>query len=91
MYFHGHYTLKREDASIIACAQGGQLRASVAFPALALFNLLREPIRILPMSITGYISAFVALKRLQQYVEVRPEFALPSLNIRMQSRRHGIL
>ena len=54
-------------------AQGGQLRASVAFPALALFDLLREPIRMLPSSITACISTFVAQKRLQEFVGVRSD------------------
>ena len=51
--------------------QGGQVRASVAFPALALFDLLREPIRSLPSSISAYINAFVAQKRLQEFLGVR--------------------
>ena len=43
----------------------------MAFPALALFNLLREPIHVLPTSITTYISAFVSAKRLQEFLEAR--------------------
>ena len=51
--------------------QGGQLRASVAFPALALFNMLREPIYELPTAFTCYINAFVSAKRLQEFLQVR--------------------
>ena len=47
------------------------MRASVAFPALALFDLLREPIRMLPTSISAYINAAVAQKRLQELLGVR--------------------
>ena len=47
------------------------MRASVAFPALALFDLLREPIRMLPSSFSAYINASVALKRLQEFLGVR--------------------
>jgi hypothetical protein len=43
----------------------------VAFPALALFNLLREPIHALPTAITTYIGAFVSVKRLQEFLEAR--------------------
>lgn len=34
-------------------AMGYQLTAAVAFPALALFNLLRFPILMLPMQVSG--------------------------------------
>ena len=51
--------------------QGYQLKASIAFPALALFNLLRDPIRQLPDCITSFINARIAARRLQDFLHVR--------------------
>eukprot|EP00898_Chlorokybus_atmophyticus_P006293 jgi/Chlat1/6665/Chrsp49S06158 len=48
--------------------QGNPLTAAVAFPALALFNLLRFPMSILPYQINQFIQAYVALKRVQDFV-----------------------
>ena len=50
--------------------QGYELRASIAFPALALFNLLRDPIRQLPDCITSLINARIAARRLQDFLHV---------------------
>ena len=50
--------------------QGYELKASIAFPALALFNLLRQPIRQMPECITSFINARVAAGRLQEYIQV---------------------
>ena len=52
--------------------QGYELRASIAFPALALFNLLRDPIRQLPDCITSFINARIAARRLQDFLHVSP-------------------
>ncbi len=66
--------------------QGGQVRASVAFPALALFDLLREPIRMLPSSISAYINASVAQKRLQELLGVRAALGYIRLGLGLGSR-----
>ena len=57
--------------SACSCAQGGELKASIAFPALALFDLFRNPIRLIPDSINMLISANIAMNRLQAYLDVR--------------------
>ncbi|KAL0032002.1 hypothetical protein WJX77_000079 [Trebouxia sp. C0004] len=50
-------------------AQGYPLTPAVAFPALALFNLLRFPITMLPWSIMDCIEAWVALGRMQRFMQ----------------------
>lgn len=50
---------------------GGQLTASVAFPALTLFNILRFPVMMFPNQIMNLVNARVALKRVQSFMEVR--------------------
>ncbi|GIL43241.1 hypothetical protein Vafri_1038 [Volvox africanus] len=50
-------------------AMGYTLTASVAFPALALFNLLRFPIIMLPSQIMSLIQARVGLQRIQKFME----------------------
>ena len=51
--------------------QGGELKASIAFPALALFDLFRNPIRLIPDSLNMLVNAYIAVKRLQAYIDVR--------------------
>ncbi|GFR41153.1 hypothetical protein Agub_g1817 [Astrephomene gubernaculifera] len=48
---------------------GYSLTAAVAFPALALFNLLRFPIIMLPSQIMSFIQARVGLQRIQKFLE----------------------
>lgn len=60
----------------VHAALGYRLTASVAFPALALFNLLRFPILMLPSQIMNIIQAQVALKRLQHFLD-QPEVKQP--------------
>eukprot|EP00198_Chlamydomonas_reinhardtii_P014120 XP_001703457.1 ABC transporter, multidrug resistance associated protein [Chlamydomonas reinhardtii] len=48
---------------------GYNLTAAVAFPALALFNLLRFPIIMLPSQIMSLIQARVGLQRIQKFME----------------------
>ena len=48
-------------------ARGGALTADVAFPALAYFDLLRFPVIMLPIQVTEFINASVAVKRLQAF------------------------
>ena len=50
-------------------AMGNELTASKAFPALALFNLIRFPIMMLPMIINQVINAKVSGKRLQDFFD----------------------
>lgn len=52
-------------------AQGYPLTAATAFPALALFNLLRFPVMVFPSQIASLVQGKVALKRIQDFVEVR--------------------
>lgn len=49
---------------------GHTLSADVAFPAIALFNLLRFPIIMFPRQITDLINCGVALRRIQTFMEV---------------------
>jgi len=48
---------------------GYPLTASVAFPALALFNLLRFPILMFPSQVMNMINARVGLQRIQKFME----------------------
>ncbi|KAK2076831.1 hypothetical protein QBZ16_005057 [Prototheca wickerhamii] len=48
---------------------GSSLTAGIAFPALALFNLLRFPIAMFPSQITDLINGAVALRRIQGFVD----------------------
>lgn len=49
-------------------AEGKDLTASVAFPALALFNLLRFPIIMFPNQIMSLINARIGLQRIQKFM-----------------------
>ena len=57
-------------AFAVYTAQGFALTPAVAFPALALFNLLRFPIALLPFFLMDFISGVVALKRIQNFLQV---------------------
>jgi len=45
-----------------------QLDAEIAFTALALFNVLRMPLNLLPQVISSVVEANVSVKRLQKYL-----------------------
>ena len=60
---------------------GYPLTASVAFPALALFNLLRFPVMMFPNQIMNIIAAKVALDRIQKYMQVSSSPVLNSIFI----------
>ena len=47
---------------------GNELKPSVAFSALALFNVMRFPLNTLPMIISLIVESQVALERLQNYL-----------------------
>ena len=53
----------------MAC--GYELTASVAFPSLAYFQLLRFPLVMLPNVIQNCVNGLIALRRLQSFLEVR--------------------
>ena len=68
---------------------GYELTASVAFPALSLFNLLRFPVMMFPTQLMNIVNAKVALDRIQTFVETdeikqAPEQAIgdPAVEIR---------
>lgn len=48
---------------------GYELEASVAFPALSLFNLLRFPVMMFPTQLENIINARVAMGRIQLFME----------------------
>jgi ABC-type multidrug transport system fused ATPase/permease subunit len=59
---------------------GHQLTASTAFTALALFNILRFPLALLPMAIANAVEATLSLERIRSFLispEVKP---LPPVN-----------
>ena len=58
-------------AFAVYTAQGYALTPAVAFPALALFNLLRFPITMLPWYLMEFINGWVALGRMQRFMQVR--------------------
>ena len=57
-------------AFAVYTAQGYALTPAVAFPALALFNLLRFPITMLPWYLMEFINGWVALGRIQRFMQV---------------------
>ncbi len=57
-------------AFAVYTAQGYPLTPAVAFPALALFNLLRFPITMLPWYLMEFINGWVALGRMQRFMQV---------------------
>jgi ABC-type multidrug transport system fused ATPase/permease subunit len=48
---------------------GNQLTAEAAFTSLALFNIIRFPINMLPSVISGLIDSKVSVERLQKYLQ----------------------
>ena len=53
-------------------ALGREMTADIAFPALALFNLLRQPLQMLPNYVNSLINARVSLGRMQAFLRVSP-------------------
>eukprot|EP00916_Digyalum_oweni_P008083 GHVL01013527.1.p1 GENE.GHVL01013527.1~~GHVL01013527.1.p1 ORF type:complete len:1441 (-),score=279.03 GHVL01013527.1:18-4340(-) len=56
-----------------------QLDAATAFTSLALFNLLRFPMIMMPMTINNAMEASVALKRIRQFLDNPEKCALPPI------------
>jgi ABC-type multidrug transport system fused ATPase/permease subunit len=50
-------------------AQGNQLTVAIAFTAIALFNMLRLPLNILPTFIVQILQAGVALDRISKFLD----------------------
>ena len=55
-------------ALLMFAGRGGAITPAVAFPALALFNLLRFPVIMFPRQLTDIIAGRVALGRLQRFL-----------------------
>jgi ABC-type multidrug transport system fused ATPase/permease subunit len=66
---------------------GGQLTPDVAFPALAYFDLLRFPLVMLPWQIMEFVSACVALTRLQKFVDSEETDALSGCGAKEVAKR----
>lgn len=49
---------------------GYELTASIAFPALSLFNLLRFPVMMFPTQLMNIVNGKVALDRIQNFMEM---------------------
>jgi len=62
-----------------------ELDAATAFTALALFNILRFPLVMFPMTINNVIEASVALQRIQEFLEA-PELHKSAVRIIPRSR-----
>jgi len=54
---------------VVYTKMGYPLTPDVAFPALALFGMLRFPVSVLPRQIMQLVNASVALKRLQDFMD----------------------
>jgi ATP-binding cassette subfamily C (CFTR/MRP) protein 1 len=57
---------------------GYQMTATVAFPALALFNLMRFPVLMIPTQLLNLVNAKVALDRIQAFMEVSRSLPTPA-------------
>jgi len=77
IYFSGPILVSLASFSAYSL-MGYSLTADIAFPALALFNLLRFPILILPMQVQNIINGKVSLKRLQDYLDAEDKEAPPA-------------
>lgn len=73
--------LSSSAAFLTYSALGYSLTADVAFPALALFNLLRFPVMMFPTQLMNIVNGKVALDRIQAFMEsdeMRQAPALPA-------------
>ncbi|OEH77248.1 multidrug resistance-associated protein [Cyclospora cayetanensis] len=57
----------------------GDLDAATAFTAMSLFNILRFPMQLLPMTANNTLEAKIALSRLQAFLEQEEAQGLPPL------------
>lgn len=63
---------------ILYGATGHELSATVVFPALAYFTLLRTPLMVLPSAYTATIDAYVAMKRIETFLLSEETDPLPA-------------
>eukprot|EP01129_Flabellula_baltica_P009720 TRINITY_DN4019_c0_g1_i1.p1 TRINITY_DN4019_c0_g1~~TRINITY_DN4019_c0_g1_i1.p1 ORF type:complete len:1462 (+),score=305.81 TRINITY_DN4019_c0_g1_i1:37-4422(+) len=54
---------------IVFIAVGNELNAEIAFTSIALFNIMRFPISMLPNVLTNLIETFVSVRRLQKFFD----------------------
>ena len=47
---------------------GHVISPSMTYTVIAVFNILKEPLKILPTMINIYIEAFLSMKRIQDYM-----------------------
>jgi ABC-type multidrug transport system fused ATPase/permease subunit len=72
-------------------ALGSRMTADVAFPALAYFDLLRFPLIMLPWQIFEAVSARVAMRRIQRFVNSEQVAAgAPSAPLRHTAPSHSV-
>ena len=67
---------------------GNELTAELVFPTLALFNLLRLPLILLPMVISMAVDGAVSIKRLQKFLLADELDFFPILN---EQSKYGII
>ncbi|CAI2164333.1 9655_t:CDS:10 [Funneliformis geosporum] len=67
-------------AFIVYSLSGGELKAEVIFPSLALFNIMRLPLMFLPMVIAAVTDAWVSVKRIQELFVAEQLDYLPKVN-----------
>lgn len=53
---------------------GQPLTAATAFASVALLNMLIGPLNAFPWFLNGLVEAYVSLKRVQSYIDVRTNF-----------------
>jgi len=58
---------------------GNELTAAIAFTSLALFNILRFPLALLPMSVASALEAGLSLERIRSFLVAPEVCALPSI------------
>lgn len=63
--------------SFFLLLQGEQLDAATAFAALALFNVLRFPLQLLPNTLNSALEAKIALDRIEDYLNLPEVVGLP--------------
>lgn len=59
-----------------AAVLGQAMTAATAFASVALLNMLIAPLNAFPWVLNGLVEAFVSLKRVQNYLDVRVELTL---------------
>ncbi|CAG8661679.1 18370_t:CDS:2, partial [Racocetra persica] len=59
---------------------GGRLDVEIIFSSLALFNLLRIPLMFLPIGITSVTDAYVAINRINDFLQADELSVLPGIN-----------